>query len=472
MKNRILSYLTTALALLLLPLQPAYLQGYKIDATISGLKDTSLILSYRYGTKFYTLDTVRTNKQGFASFMDTVQLDRGMYQLVLPDRSFVDFFIDDTQNFSIQTTVGSLVENLHSNNNLPNEQFFVWQEENQRLRVQAQNIQTKLESLTRENPEYSKLHNELVQLRETNKNLWDETIFRLENQLPGKFLKGMRPFIVPEAEVLGTDGQIDQKAQYEYYKEHFFDPVDFTDPALIRTPLIHSKLQQFFSKVIPAIPDTVQVYADRVIGLSSSDPEMFRFVVQFLLNFYSDPKIMGMDAVYVYLAENYYFTGKASWVDEENLKLITNRVKVLKPLLIGQPAPELIGLETPEGERIDIKDIKARYTILYFWEPDCAFCKTVTPKLKKIYDQFKDKDIVVVAVNTRLDKESWEKFIVENELDWINVFAPNDVRSVLINYEAYNTPKIFILDQDKKIVAKDLAVEQTSQLLEYLIKSK
>ena len=465
-------YLTTSLILLLLPLQSAYMQGYKIDATIQGIKDSSLLLSYRYGTKFYSLDTARVGENGRAVFEDTVRLERGMYQIVLSDKSYIDFFIDDEQSINIRTNITSLIDSLHSDNSFCNEEFFKWQTSNRKLRVRAQSIQERLESLSKDSQEYEEYQEEISVLRDENKELWDNAIKILGTSLPGKFLRGMRPFEIPENESLGPDGNIDHKAQYEYYKNHFFDPVDFSDPALIRTPLIHSKMDQFFTRVVPAIPDSVMTHAEKVVELSSANPEMFQFVVQFLLNQYSDPKIMGMDAVYVFIAENYYLNGRASWVSEENLKLIADRVQVLKPLLIGELAPELKGLETPEGERIDIRDINASYIVLYFWEPDCSFCKTATPNLKKVYDQFRDQGLEVVAVNTRIDKEPWNKFIAEHELDWINVFAPDDVRDVLSKYEAYSTPKLYILDKHKRIAAKDIGIEQLPQILKFLKEGK
>lgn len=469
MKKNIAVYLKTLLALLLLSSQSTYSQGYKIDASIEGLSDTTLLLSYRYGTKFYSIDTTRTDNKGKAVFESTDLLERGMYQIVLPDKSFLDFFVDKEQQINIKTNSSSIVENLRSDNSSSNEEFFNWQRENQNLRKKAQNLQTKINSVSKESPEYSKLQSELAQLRNANKNLWDEAIEKLDNQLPGKFLRGMRPFEIPPGIAIGPDGKTDQKAQYQYYKDHFFDNVDFSDAALIRTPLIHSKLEQFFTKVVDGIPDSVNVFADKVCTMAEANPEMFQYTVQYLLNHYSDPKIMGMDAVYVHMADNYYLNGRATWVEEDNLKYITERVKVLKPLLIGKPAPPLVGLETTEGERIDIRDIEAKYTILYFWEPECSFCKTATPILRDVYHKLKDEGVTVLAVNTRIDKEPWEAFIAEYELDWLNVYAPDDVRDVLTKYEAFSTPKVFILDEEKKIVAKDIAVDQTEGLLEYLL---
>lgn len=469
MKKWDFSILLTAALLLLLPIQMAYVQGYKIEAEISGMNDTTLILSYRYGNKFFSVDTVLFDSKGYAMFSGTTELERGMYQLVLPDKNFVDFFIDDSQNIMIRTKSGSLIESLHSPNSFPNEEYFKWQAGNHRLRIKAEQLQAEMDKAAGQTGQSTELQNELNRLRESNQVLWDNAINKLEGFLPGKFLKGIRPFVVPDEKVKGPDGNIDQQAQYEYYKNHYFDNVDFTDPALIRTPLVYSKLDQFFSRVVPPNPDSVNHYADKLIKLSEGEPEMFRFVLQWLLNYYSDPKIMGLDASYVYLAEKYYLSGRAVWVDQENLEDISSRVKTLKPLLIGQPAPELPGLETPDGEVIDIKDIKAKYTVLYFWEPDCSFCKKSTPELNKVYERYQHLGVELVAVNTRHDNESWKKFIADNELTCINVFAPHTIRDVLANYEAYSTPKILILDSDKKIVAKDITVEQTSQMLEYLL---
>lgn len=470
--KKIIFYLSTAILGLILPLQASYTQGYRIETNIKGAEDTPLILSYRYGQKFFSLDTIHTNNEGFAVFEDTLDISRGMYQIILPDKKFFDFFIDETSFLSISTDKQNLVEYLNSEDNKGNQLFFDWQRKNKNLREEATELQAKMNSAQGGGAGDGEYKSQLASLREENKNLWDEYINKLGDNLAGKFLKGVRPFEVPKEVYQKPGGEIDQAAQYEYYKNNFFEFIDFSDPALIRTPLIFSKLDQFFTKVVPAIADSVIYHVDKVIGLTETSPEMFQFTVQYLLNQFSDPKIMGLDAVYVYIAENYYLTGKAIWVDEKNLKLIKDRVKVLKPLLIGQPAPILTGLETPEGEGIDIKDIEASFILLYFWEPDCSFCKTSTPQLMKIFKDYEEKGIRAVAINTRLEKEPWEKFIAEHELTWINVNSPNNMRAVLSDYEAYSTPKLFILDSNKKIVAKDIAVDQCPQILDYLLKMK
>ena len=469
--RKLIIYLTTLALPFLLLVNHSSAQGYRIEARIQGLADTSLILSYRYGSKFYSLDTAKTDNSGYAVFEDTSRIDRGMYQLILPDKSFIDFFIDGSREISIKTHTASLVESLTSSNSEINQVFFEWQAANQKLRMEATRIEKELKTAQPGSKDYNELQDELTSLRKTNHTLWNEAISKLDGSLPGKFLMGMRPTEVPQEVYKGPDGNIDQVAQYEYYKKHFFDDVDWSEGALLRTPLIYSKLDQFFKRVVPGIPDSAKVYVDKVIEKAAVNREMFRFVVQHVLNYYSEPEIMGMDAVYVHIAEKYYLSGKADWINENNLREIEHRVNAVKPLLLGNDSPVLPGLETPEGEIIDHRDIKADFLVLYFWEPDCGFCKTATPNLFRIYMDYREKGVEILAVNTRIDKEPWEKFIAEHELTWTNVYAPSTVRTVLSNYDAYSTPKVFILDSEKKIVAKDISVAQVPQVLDHFLRS-
>ena len=45
---------------------------------------------------------------------------------------------------------------------------------------------------------------------------------------------------------------------------------------------------------------------------------------------------MGMDAVFVHMVENYYMTGEAYWVEEDQLKKIEERAEKIAPNLIGR----------------------------------------------------------------------------------------------------------------------------------------
>ena len=57
------------------------------------------------------------------------------------------------------------------------------------------------------------------------------------------------------------------------------------------------------------------------------------------------------------------------------------RVERLRPNLIGKKAAEMV-MNSFAGHYVSLYDVKADFTIVYFWEPDCGHCKEATPLLK------------------------------------------------------------------------------------------
>ncbi len=56
-------------------------------------------------------------------------------------------------------------------------------------------------------------------------------------------------------------------------------------------------------------------------------------------------------------------------------------------------------------------ELKANYTILYFWDSGCGHCKKVTPKLLDFYAEYKDKGVEVYAIGTEFETEDWKKYV-------------------------------------------------------------
>lgn len=447
-------------------------QGFHITLSVPDLPDKEVILSHRLGLKFYTDDTVKTDAKGYAVFEAADRMPEGMYQLVFPDKKFAEFFLDKNQIFSISTWSASPSDSLSFSGSPENSRFLDWQHKYSISRNRTALVQARLKKGNL-SPDSTRLFNqELQQIQHSNSQLWDSTIQYLAGTLPGKFIKGLKPVRIPES--MGRpDTQEDQLKQYQYLKTHFFDGVDFTDERLIRTPLIETKLDQYFKQIAPPVADSIIQDARRIIELSKAAKSMYQVVVQYLFNLYSDPEIMGTDAVYVYIAENYYLAGQAPWIDSANLRGISYRVKELKPLLLGKVAPVLDGLYTMDEQPFEIETVKSKYLILYFWSPDCGFCKETAPKFYAQYADLKQMGIEVVALNTRLDKGSWVKFITDNQLGWLNLYSPQKARDLVEKYQAFTTPALYILDYERHIIAKSISYDQVKPfMIQYLASHK
>jgi thiol-disulfide isomerase/thioredoxin len=281
-------------------------------------------------------------------------------------------------------------------------------------------------------------------------------------------VKAIIPPEIPEFEIpagVKNPDSLKWVLNYNYNKDHFFDNIDLTDERLIRTPILYSKLDVFFKNVVIQAPDSINREIDRIISKCQSSYKVFQFVSVFLFNHFRTSEIMGHDAVMVKLADDIYLSGKADWVTKEFKDDLRKQVDLIRPNLIGKKAQNLV-MDSYKGIFVSLYDIEKEFTILYFWEPDCGHCKEATPKLKTYYEKAKNENIEVFAVCTTADKEKWSKYIEENKLTWINGWDPKRGSHFDYYFNVQSTPMVYILDKDKKIIAKKLAVENIGSFID------
>ena len=57
------------------------------------------------------------------------------------------------------------------------------------------------------------------------------------------------------------------------------------------------------------------------------------------------------------------------------------------------------------------------------------------------------------------------KIIIENKLDWINVYDGIHINNIKEKYDIYSTPVIYVLDKNKRIKAKRIGTEQVKDII-------
>ena len=437
--------------------------GYEIKFVMKELKDTTVSLGYYYGDKQYLKDSARVDGNGNFMFKGDERLDPGIYLVIMPDKNYYEIILDKEQHFSVETKGPNYIENMKIKGSKENILFYEYLnfinpkgKESEKLRKQYEgasakdsvNIKSKLEALDKEVVAYKK------DFREKNPDSFVALIF-----------KAMDDPKLPEIPK-GEDGKEDQAEKFKIYKKHFWDNIDFTDDRILRTPIYHNKLERYMKQLTVQYPDSINKSADVIAEKASANKELFKYTVFWITNTYERSKIMGMDAVFVHMAENYYMTNRAHWVDSAQLARISERAMQLKPILIGKTAPDLF-LRDKDNKVVSLHNTKGEYTVLYFWDPDCGHCKKVTPKLNDLYLKMKDKGVNVYAVSIYPDLEKIQKFVKEKDIKFINVYDPYHQFNFKQTYDIYSTPVVYVLDKDKKILAKRLDVEQIEDFLNH-----
>jgi peroxiredoxin len=437
--------------------------GYDIKIKVRGVSDSLCYLANYFGEKQYIRDSSKADKEGNFSFKGATALEGGIYMIVVPGRRYFEILVDRQQHFSIETDDNNLVEALKVKGSPDNEAFYTY------LRFIGQKSK-EIEPLR---AEYDAVKNDPVKAEEVKKKMMviDSAVFKFREQFMidnkdvfiSKVFKASEDVKAPEAP-LKADGTRDSLYVFYYYKQHFFDNIDLQDDRLLRTPVFHPKLETYMTKMTIQIADSINKEADWLIAQLKPGSEMFKYVVWWITNHYETAKIMGLDAVFVHMVDNYYTKEKAFWVDDTQLYKIQDRAKILKPLLLGTKCKNLV-LTDSLGKQHSLYDVKAKYTVLYFWDPDCGHCQTATPHLKEVYDKYRAKGLKVYAVCTEVEMDKWKKFIKEKNLDWINVADPQIRNNFRHDFDITTTPQIFLLDEDKIIRAKKIEVDVLDDIL-------
>lgn len=475
--------------------------GYDIKINFKGSKDTMVFLVKYTWDQQYLIDTCKKIKNGQIHFKGKKDLDKGVYVLVSQSNSiYFDFFVNENQKFNISTDAIDIIENLKVSGSKENEKFFSY-----------------IKFITNKNKEYIAISSKTKgKNKEDSIKLMSEGLAKLTadvkkydadfmTESKGTFLYDVmnlksekEPNEIPKAK----NGRPDSIYQYYYYKNHFFDGINFKDDRIIRTPFFDDRIKKYFDNVILLHPDTIIQEIDKVLYKCEEDNLVYNLLISYFTYKFEQSKIMGFDKIFVHLADKFIINGRSSKVyDDKTVSKIKERVDIMRNLLLDAKVSDLFMIDTTYGRQVrkmgfdtasssgsitdlyyknlekltplfkTLYSVNAKYTVLIFWAVDCGHCTTEIPKLNDNLKELKGKiDVKVYAVQTKEELfNDWRKFIVEKKLyDFVNVFDPIHLNNLKDRFDIFSTPVIYILDKDKKIKAKRLGAEQVVDLIKTL----
>ncbi len=443
--------------------------GYKIKVKIDNYAEKQLILGFYYGEKPYVKDTVEVGADGYFTFQADTLLPCGVYLLVLKtDNSFIQFLLpENDQDFTLTTDAKQSVEKMKVKGSDDNEFFYDYLQYLGRLRPVADTLRAQL-ARQKSNPADSiRLTAQLADMDKEVKKYQANVLAKHPGTMTAKIINAS---IEPEIPDFKGEEKAVLMQKRDWYRQHFFDNLDIADRCMLRSPVLHGRIEQFVTKFTVQHPDSISEAVDFVLNKMKSNTENYKYYLVHFLNYYAKSNIVGMDGVYVHIAKEYYCKGQAMWTKKEDLAKICDNADRLEPILIGKIAPNITVLNQKE-QPVSLWDVDADYTVLFFWDPECGHCKKAAPFMVDFATKFKDRGVKVFAVCTAVtDKspECWKSVEEKGFTDFLflNTYDPYIKSKYKTIYDVRTTPQIFILDRKHEILMKRIAAEQLEKVME------
>jgi len=440
-------------------------QGYRIEATFKGVKDSSFVLGhYSYSNKqFVAKDTAKADANGHMVFEDKTNLPGGLYLLLFPgNQKWVEIVYSGKETkFSIETDTASLVESMQVKGSKENQLFYAYQKE---LKKGVQQIEALNQNKTADAPAKMKA------AQDNFKTYRDKFFKENADSFTIKLFKMSSEPEVPAAPKL-ANGKTDSLWVFNYYKGHYWDEIDFSDDRILRTPFLEAKIDRYIKNLVVQTPDSLIKDTDWLVAKASANKDVKSYVVFYIINQYENPKTVGTEALWVHMANKYYLSGDMG-ISDDSKKRISEKVNTLRDVLVDKTFPAL-PVADAAGKKINLQAIDASYTVLFFYSATCGHCKEASPVLKSFYDKNKADGVKVIAINTEHNQEEWKTFVTTYHLEeLINGIDPLNQVDFNKKFDVVTTPTIYVLDKNKKIIARKMPVEQLDDFLNYYKKKQ
>lgn len=433
--------------------------AYNIRVEISNCPDYYIFLGKHHGPDFVIIDSLPSNN-GIVNFKGESNLEKGVYFIVIPPQTRFDFIIADDQNFVIKTDARNVIEKLEISGEKQYSVFADFQREIASINKTRAQLNMESEFFKTYKPDtIAFIQAKIDSLNIIQSNMYSNYRSKtLAKEFLNKILGLLEPLFVPDS--IESLRYSNPDKQYNYYKNHWLDRIDFDEPGLLNTPafVFHQLIEDYcyyFMDTRINNPDDVYPDIDSLIIKTQDKPLYNQYILSYLIARYEAPKDLRLEAYLVYVYRNYFLVKKPNWVDDYAYAIMKFRIESIQYNVIGNTAPNLT-LPDIEGNYHSIYDMHGKFKLLLFWEPDCDICNETALILAGNYQRLQELNVEIMAILSNSDNNEWTDFVFENAIEWINVYDPENESNFEILYGTYKTPRLFILDENNIIIGKDI----------------
>ena len=114
----------------------------------------------------------------------------------------------------------------------------------------------------------------------------------------------------------------------------------------------------------------------------------------------------------------------------------------------GSAAPEftVTGLD---GKDLKLSDFKGKTVVVVFWFYNCIGCREAMPRAQKLFEEYKDRDVIVLAVNSGDEMDAIKTYVEKGKFTFVTAREKADEVTKAYGVQSYTTN--YVIGPDGKI---------------------
>jgi thiol-disulfide isomerase/thioredoxin len=142
----------------------------------------------------------------------------------------------------------------------------------------------------------------------------------------------------------------------------------------------------------------------------------------------------------------------------------------IQNLQIGRRAPDFKA-QTIQGDSVALSDFRGKIVLLDFWATWCGPCLPYIPNLRELHEKYDSQQFQLIGIAFNQEQSEVRQMMDDKNMRWPQVVLTDRFRSDIANrYNINSIPQLYILDEEGKIIAKNVPRNQLVEVVGEILK--
>lgn len=252
-----------------------------------------------------------------------------------------------------------------------------------------------------------------------------------------------------------------------YVMEHYWDGFHFADTTYLAHPDATEQgfvnFVDLMPRIAPAAAATgLRAFADHLYAVSGVGDRVREFFAEMAERYLSNQDSpMRNDLLYAQFLDVMATNKFASVAERTRNEYMARNLRKNLP---GSVAADFRYVDAG-GKSHRMRDFRARYTLLYMYDPDCSHCHEVASQLVQVAQLRPDGPCRVLAVYPYGDTERWRHTEHGFPAHWTDAYSPGGQLMTDDAYYIQSMPSLYLLDADKRVLLKNPSMKLLNETL-------